>query len=94
MSTMIEVQHPTGHANYSEVTVGGLWVAFSYKTPIVFHTVESGLVARVNDWSNTTGRHFGQAAKCWGYEAKDLQRVSGDVFEAALEAITNEMVTV
>ena len=35
---------------------GDVW--FSYKTPIAFRTLTTGLVISENDWGPTTGKHL------------------------------------
>ena len=77
MSKQVSINHPTGRPNFTEVTIGGLTVYFSYRTPIAFYGDE-GLVIRENDWGPTTGRHL-------DYVSTTRERVSGTVFDAKLE---------
>jgi len=68
------------------VDVGPLTVWFSYRTPVAFHTYETGLVVRENDWSNTTGRHLNYIDD--GVKGK---RISGAAFEEQLRALLSRM---
>ena len=53
-------------------------VYFSYKTPVAFETIETGLVVRENDWGPTTGKHLnwidggGGETKSLVFQAMDL----------------------
>jgi hypothetical protein len=49
-----------GESNAKSVTVGNMLLHFSYETLIAFFTPETGLVVRMNDWKNTTGKHLNQ----------------------------------
>lgn len=80
---MISISHPTKQPNLSVVTVGDLQVTFSYSTPIAFQVGTDRQVVRVNDWSNTTGRHL---AWCdGGDKVAKARRVSGPDFVDMLE---------
>ena len=57
------------------VTVGGLEIFFSYKTPVAFRTIAAGLVCSENEWGSTTGKHLN-----WIQRDKKL-RVSRTEFE-------------
>ena len=61
--------------NAIRVSVAGMTVWFSYKTPVAFETAQTGLVCRENDWSATTGKHLN-----W-IEPDKSRRVSGLEFE-------------
>lgn len=77
----ISIDHPTGRPNFSEVTIGGLTVWFSYKTPIAFYSIGSGYVISENTWGPTTGKHLNAVV------AHDkARRVKRAEFEAALDA--------
>lgn len=74
------VDHPTERPNFYIVHLGdGRSVAFSYQTPIGFHTVGEGWTVRENDWSNTTGRHLNYLD-----DGNKADRLQGDAFELAL----------
>lgn len=60
-------------------TTGKGTVFFSYSTPVAFETNKTGLVVRVNDWSNTTGKHLNAID---GGDKK--KRISGEHFETLL----------
>jgi hypothetical protein len=71
-------------ANFYTTTSAGLTVWYSYQTPIAFVDPKTGrTVARVNDWSTTTGRHITQADG--GSKEAKARRLSGDDFERALK---------
>jgi len=55
---MTTVNHPTYRLNFTEVCTVRATLYFSYKTLVAFHTPESGLIVRENDWSTTTGKHL------------------------------------
>lgn len=57
------------------VSLPGITVYFSYKTPVAFETAKTGLVCRVNDWSTTTGKHLN------AIQPDKSKRVSGQEFE-------------
>ena len=40
------------------VWVGDLAIYFSYRTPVAFYTLKTGLVISENVWSRTTGKHL------------------------------------
>jgi hypothetical protein len=67
-------------ANALKFYVGNVTVYFSYKTPVAFHTYETGLIVRENDWGPTTGKHLN-----WIDDGNKADRVSGTEFESALE---------
>lgn len=75
--------------------LGAVRVYFSYKTPVAYSTTEADLqtglrlVVRVNDWSNTTGKHL-NAIDGGSKEAK-ARRVPGDVFETRLRAVLDRI---
>ncbi len=71
--------------NFTEVAIGDLTMYFSYRTCIAFAVPGQGLVARVNDWGRTTGRHLAKV----GVDKGD--RIPGVEFEARLRAITDRM---
>jgi hypothetical protein len=72
-------------ANYYATTTAGLTVFYSYQTPIAFIDPQTGrCVARVNDWSTTTGGHISKADG--GTKEAKARRLSGDDFERALKA--------
>lgn len=73
--------------NSARVDMGGVTVWFSYRTPIAF-SYQGQRVVRVNDWSNTTGKHL-TAIDGGGKEAK-AARVTGAEFEAALLAVLGD----
>ena len=74
----MRIQHPTGKANFSSVQCGALTVYFSYETPIGLHHPETGAVVRVNDWSNTTGKHICYVEREYGLNRK--ARIAGETF--------------
>jgi hypothetical protein len=78
----VSISHPTERPNFSVVTVGDLTIWFSYRTPIAFHTFETGTVARENVWGPTTGKHLGLV----GVDKK--KRMRGADFEDRLTAVT------
>ena len=60
--------------------LGDLEIWYSYETPIAFRGRDMVLVARENDWSNTTGKHMNQIP---GNEKKN--RIPGEEFEKLLD---------
>lgn len=78
----IEIDHPTGKANFSTVTIGSLSIAFSYSTPIGY-TTDDGFnwTVRENDWGPTTGKHLN---KIDGGNLAKHSRLPSAEFEAAL----------
>lgn len=81
------VIHPTDRPNYCEVVIGDLTMYFSYRTCIAYAVPGQGLVARVNDWGPTTGKHLAEV----GVDKAD--RIPGTEFEARLRAIVDRMRT-
>lgn len=53
----ISLNHPTNQPNFTEVSVNGLTLWFSYKTIVAFQTTGS-IVVSENVWSQTTGKHL------------------------------------
>lgn len=74
---MINVGLEPIKANFTKVKVGPLTLWFSYETVIAFST-GLDIVARVNDWNNTTGRHIGEL------EPDKKARIESNLFEAQL----------
>lgn len=62
------------------VTLGSLEVYFSYKTPVAFND-GSGIVCRVNDWKQTTGKHLN------AIQPDKSKRIPGDEFENKLAEV-------
>ncbi len=58
------------------IEIGELELFVSYNTVIAFRTPKTGLVARENDWSTTTGGHMSAVP---GNSKED--RISGSEFE-------------
>lgn len=85
----VSISHPTDRPNFSRVDVGPLTVWFSYRTPIAFHTYETGQVVRENDWSNTTGKHLNNIDD--GTPDAKKARISGAAFEEQLQALLSRM---
>ena len=78
----------SSHGNYASSNYGAHCLAFStpkgtvyfsYKTPVAFETIQTGLRVRVNDWSTTTGKHLNAID---GGNKK--ARISGEQFEREL----------
>ena len=65
------------------VTVAGISVWYSYKTPIAFRTFETGMVIRENDWNSTTGKHLN-----W-IDPDKSKRVSTEEFERLFAVAIN-----
>lgn len=59
-------------------SAGNLDIYFSYQTPVAFRAPETGLVCRVNDWKQTTGKHIN------AIQPDHKKRVSGEQFERML----------
>ena len=77
----------SSYGNYSSENYGvhclrvdlpQITVYFSYRTPVAFSTGKTGLVCRVNDWKQTTGKHLNII------EPNHRKRVAGDKFESML----------
>lgn len=71
-------------AHAIKIHVGNLSIWYSYQTPIAFSASGYGFVARRNDWSTTTGKHF--SALPGGHDRKT--RLDGATFEAMLNEAT------
>ena len=63
----MELPRISNYGNYSSSNYGahtlcvsmmGIDVYFSYKTPVAFRTFGCGLVIHQNDWGPTTGKHL------------------------------------
>jgi hypothetical protein len=67
-------------ANALKFHIGNVTVYFSYKTPVAFHSYETGLIVRENDWGPTTGKHLN-----WIDGGDKANRVSCADFESFLE---------
>ena len=67
--------------NALRADIGTLSIWFSYKTPVAFRDLGSGLVCRENDWKQTTGKHLN------AIEPDKRKRIPGPAFEAGLCAI-------
>jgi hypothetical protein len=48
---------------------------FSYQTLVAFSTPKTGLICRVNDWKQTTGKHLN------AIQPDKKKRISGEAFE-------------
>ena len=69
--------------NFTKLSVGDLWIWFSYTTPVAYRVLGEKRVVRVNDWSNTTGKHLNEI------DNGDKQsRIPGAEFKARLKALT------
>lgn len=66
------------------VSVGELDIYFSYRTPVAFRTPQTGLVCRVNDWKQTTGKHLN------AIEPDHKKRISGEQFEATFKQVLTD----
>lgn len=75
----ISIDHPTDRPNHSVVSIGMVEVAFSYSTPVAFHSGYEGWTVSENLWGPTTGKHLN------AYGRKE-DRVSRDEFEKRLSA--------
>lgn len=54
-----KVTHPTDKHNFFIIHTHDFEIGYSYSTPIAFNEWNGkGWVVRVNDWSNTTGKHL------------------------------------
>jgi len=73
-----------GTVNRNLVELGNLSIWFSYKTPVAYK-YNFEFVCRQNDWSTTTGKLLNEL------EPDKSKRVSGDVFEQKLKAITDKI---
>lgn len=74
------VMHPTDKANFYVITTNSMCIGYSYDTPIAFNKWNGdGWIVRVNDWSNTTGKHLN-----W-FEVPANERIPGWKFEDLLE---------
>jgi len=69
----------TNEVNALCFTIGTVDVYFSYKTPIAYR-VNGTLTIRVNDWSNTTGKHLN------AIDTDKSKRINGADFEARLSS--------
>lgn len=49
--------NPIG-SNMTELTIGGVTMLFSYKTPVACHTEGKGYFKTSKKWSVTTSRHI------------------------------------
>lgn len=68
---------PLGRGNNGKyIEIGNIEIFVSYGTVIAYRTPEAGLVARENDWSNTTGQHMSAIP---GNVKED--RINGTLFE-------------
>ena len=81
MSGIPEIEHI--RPNFTKLSVGDLWIWFSYTTPVAFRVLGERRVVRVNDWSNTTGKHLNEID---GGDKKS--RISGPEFLRFLKALT------
>lgn len=54
----VSVTHPTGHSNFTEVTMADLTLWFSYQTIIAWRISGGELHVSENVWSQTTGKHL------------------------------------
>ena len=68
------------------VQVGNLDVYFSYRTPVAFRHVSTGLVVRSNSWGPTTGKHLN-----WIDGGDKKGRISGIEFEDQLSKLVGEL---
>lgn len=58
-------------------------VYFSYKTPVAFHTHQTGLVVRENVWGPTTGKHLNVICpdKKRRIKSEDFERMLAEAFK-------------
>lgn len=69
--------------NFTKISIGDLWIWFSYTTPIAFRMLGERRVVRVNDWRNTTGKHLNEIDN-----GDKKRRISGLEFEERIKAVT------
>jgi hypothetical protein len=48
--------------NFHSVTIGGVTVWFSYETPVAFQRGKESVIATVNEFSASTGKHINLVA--------------------------------
>ena len=75
----MRMTHPMNTQTFTQVHIGGRWIAFSYETPIAFSDSNGNRVVRVNDWGPTTGKHLNYI----DYSNR-ADRIPSADFEAAL----------
>ena len=74
-----------GRSNAILVSVGGVDVYFSYRTPVAFR-VNGRLVVRENEWGPTTGKHLNSI------DGLDKgSRVNGDEFQRLFAELVGEV---
>lgn len=55
---MPNISHPTERPNFAIAAIGGIQVAFSYRTMIGFQFPGEGWAVCENNWGPTTGKHL------------------------------------
>lgn len=83
MISLPRIKSYKGHpnANAMRFELGDLTIWFSYETPVAFHTLQTGLVVRKNEWGPTTGKHLNMIEAQAGARLEaPSDRVSGDEF--------------
>ncbi|HUT57202.1 MAG TPA: hypothetical protein VNA25_04940 [Phycisphaerae bacterium] len=74
---------PYAGANTTALRFGdALTVYFSYSTPVAFMAPGTGIVARINVWGPTTGKHISEID---GGEYNARLRHDGEMFEEMLQ---------
>lgn len=86
LSSLPRIAHPTDRPNFTEVTIGDVTLWFSYKTVIAFHSPATGFVVSENLWSNTTGKHLGEACERMGVDRNHM-RTPRMAFERRLSTL-------
>lgn len=73
----LQLRHPTDRPNFTEVSVNGLTLWFSYQTVIAYQTTGNIQVCE-NVWSKTTGKHL-------NYLCDKSQRLPYETFQQGLK---------
>ena len=82
----VSIDHPTGNANFSIVTVHGIDLAFSYETNIGIRVGYERWALRVNEWGPTTGKHMNylNENKSARLEGNEFEGFVDDMLEMSL----------
>ena len=78
--SIIEFSSPSRNTKAHKVSVCGVYVYFSYDTPVACNPPGSPSFQRENVWGPTTGRHL----NAWGFNRLGIDKVDEDEFERRL----------
>lgn len=78
---IIDIQRPRRNTPATAVNVCGVWVYFSYDTPVGCNPPNESSFQRENVWGPTTGRHLNE----WGFNRPGIEKLDEAEFERRMD---------